>query len=222
MIYYLVEDKYINKYEVVFEKDKIIKIRDEIIKNCSLKSNESRESTLEKEEFIRNNTNELNKIESIIIKDTNRVSSYSDTSEDKKVYNYKYIRVKYPYLVELINRILNNDSQSLNELLNNYKIEVPQNYNVLIDSILSDIKHNNYTSLNDGLSKMEEAKKYIELKELNPNIESTYFYYNSLKENLDFHLIDSLSIEDVMRYNDFFENNKYKYDIKNESILRLK
>ena len=109
MFYFSKNDETIKKYQVNFDKEEIEKIKTKIINNCSRRTHVIRESTLAPNELVNNPLSE--KISHLEMKNTGRTISYSDTSEDKTLYEYDYILVTYPQLVSLIERLLNGDEK---------------------------------------------------------------------------------------------------------------
>ena len=89
MFYFSKNDETIKKYQVNFDKEEIEKIKTKIINNCSRRTHVIRESTLAPNELVNNPLSE--NISYLEMKNTGRTNSYSDTTEDKTLYEYDYI-----------------------------------------------------------------------------------------------------------------------------------
>ena len=99
MIYFRKNDEVIEKYQVDFDKEEIEKLKKEIINNCSFIQHEEYESDYSPrftDEIIRNFT--YTPIE--------KEKEYFEETRD--IYRYSYDEYKPPYLVKLINQLLNN------------------------------------------------------------------------------------------------------------------
>ena len=213
MIYYIVGERFITKYDVSFDEEVLLDIRQSLIDNCSFVTRETTMSNLDEEKFLKFSSDEYSEIY-----DLNKIEQDDDSSINK----YTYIIKKYPKLVKIIDGILNKDCNSLYELFNTYEVECPLNYQEMINEIVSDIKHNNYEDINEANSKIDYARKCIELKELNKNIQSTYYYYHLLKNSISFLAIDNINLVSVYHYNSFFENGNYEFDENTEKVLKIK
>ena len=204
MFYFSKNGETIKKYQVNFDKEEIEKIKSKIINNCSRRTHVIRESTLAPNELVNNPLSE--NISYLEMKNTGRTISYSDTSEDKTLYEYDYILVTYPQLVSLIDRLLNGDETAFYDIMD-YKIEYPTNYNELLREEYKDTKKLADISLEEVIKKAENIEGLKEEKELNKNQQSTDAYYNQLLRLIKLDLIDSLSISELEKVESFFNVN---------------
>lgn len=204
MFYFRKNDKTIKKYQVSFDKEEIKKIKKEIINNCSKRTHVIRESTLSPGELINNPLGE--KISHLKKKNTGRTTSYSDTSEDKTVFEYDYILITYPYLVFLVDNLLSGDEAAVYDIVN-YKIEYPTNYDDLLIQENEKIHKLVDSNIEEVIKKAEILKRILEEKELNKNQQNTDVYYNQLMGLIKFDLIDSLPTSELGRIESFLNIN---------------
>ena len=156
------------------------------------------------------------KISHLKKKNTGRTTSYSDTSEDKTVYEYDYILITYPYLTFLVDKLLSGDETAIYDMVD-YKIEYPINYDELLtqergeinrlvdnnqEEVIKKIAPEDYTKKKEKLKELEDLLK---AKELNKNQQSIDVYYNQLVGLIKFDLIDSLPISELGRIESFLE-----------------
>lgn len=204
MLYFRKNDETIEKYQVSFDKEEIEKIKKKIINNCSKKTHVIRESTLSSSELINNPLGE--KMSHLKKKNTGRTTSYSDTSEDKTVYEYDYILITYPYLTFLVDKLLSGDETAIYDMVD-YKIEYPINYDELLTQERGEINRLVDNNPEEVIKKAENLKKLLEEKELNKNQQGTGVYYNQLVGLIKFNLIDSLPISELDRIESFLNIN---------------
>ena len=204
MFYVIKNDETINKYQINFDKEEIEKIKKRIINNCSKRTHVIKESTLKPSELINNPLCE--RISHLKKKNTRRTTSYSDTSEDKIVYEYDYILITYPHLVFLVDKLLNDDETAIYNIMD-YKVEYPINYDELLIQENEKIHKFVDNNLEEVIKKVENLKSLLEEKELNKNQQSTEIYYNQLIGLIKFNLIDSLQISELERIESFLNIN---------------
>ena len=137
-------------------------------------------------------------------KNTGRTTSYSDTSEDKTVYEYDYILITYPHLTFLVDKLLSGDETAIYDMVD-YKIEYPINYDELLTQERGEINRLVDNNPEEVIKKAENLKKLLEEKELNKNQQGTGVYYNQLVGLIKFNLIDSLPISELGRIESFLE-----------------
>lgn len=130
------------------------------------------------------------------------------------LYHVVYDEYKYPYLIELIDKLLNNDEEAVNEILNpNFEKE-----QISIDKMINILEEKyNSISLNEIGSKreiLEKLSQLYRLKELNKNQISVIEYYSKVKNFIKLKLIDYMDIELIDRVNKF--NTKSKTYVKNK------
>lgn len=186
MYYFEKNGNYLYKYKVNVDKNKLLELRREIIDNCSEISNE--EVISEKEPSHLENGFE-------------RRCIFKENESNK----YSYLVYKYPYLVELIDRLLNNDNFAFQEL-NTLNVEKIRDINKFKkEKLLNDLEHI------DDLDPDNKVKKYHELKELqksiklNENQKSIIPYYEEVKSLLKPKLIGCFLYDEILRFVNFLE-----------------
>lgn len=208
MIYFMDEGKKRKKYEIVVDKNGLEKLKVEIINNCSMIIHHDCNTTKIPNYYdilrIRNYS-----AEKIGIHKPNDFYASCET-----LYHVVYDEYKYPYLIELIDRLLNNDEEAVNEILNpNFEKE-----QISIDKMINILEEKyNSISLSEIGSKremLEKLSQLYKLKELNKNQISVIEYYSKVKNFIKLKLIDYMDIELINRVNKF--NTKSKTYVKNK------
>lgn len=208
MIYFRKNDEVIEKYQVDFDKEEIEKLKKEIINNCSFIQHEEYESDYSPrfiDEIIRNFT----------YTPTGKEKEYFDETRD--IYRYSYDEYKPPYLVKLINQLLNGNSKAIDEILNydiSTKSSIDDRIN-LANQEFSKIAPEDITKKKEKLKELEELEDLLKAKELNKNQQSIDAYYNQLIGLIKFDLVDSLSISELGRIESFLEIKLSGVEISN-------
>lgn len=206
MIYFRKNDEVIEKYQISFDKEKIEKLKKEIINNCSFIKHEEYES-----DYSPIFTNKI--IRNFKYTPTGKEKEYFE--ETREIYRYSYDEYKPPYLVELINQLLNGNSKAIDKILN-YDISTKSTIDDRIDLANQEF---NKIAPEDIIKKREKLKELEDLlneKELNKNQQSIDVYYNQLVGLIKLDLIDSLPISELGRIESFLEINlSNKVEISN-------
>ena len=208
MIYFRKNDEVIEKYQVDFDKEEIEKLKKEIINNCSFIQHEEYESDYSPrftDEIIRNFT----------YTPTGKEKEYFEETRD--IYRYSYDEYKPPYLVKLINQLLNGNSKAIDEILNydiSTKSSIDDRIN-LANQEFSKIAPEDITKKKEKLKELEELEDLLKAKELNKNQQSIDAYYNQLIGLIKFDLVDSLSISELGRIESFLEIKLSGVEISN-------
>ena len=208
MIYFMDKGRFRTKYEVTADSDGLEKLKLEIINNCSMIIHHDCDTTETPNYYdilrIRNYREEK-----IGIYESNDFYASRET-----LYHVVYDEYRYPYLIELIDRLLNNDEEALSEILNpNFEKE-----QISIDKMIN-ILEEKYESISlreIGAKRemLEKLSQLYKLKELNKNQISVIEYYSKVKEFIELKLIDHMDIELIDRVNKF--NTKSKTYVKNK------
>ena len=209
MIYFRKNDEVIEKYQVDFDKEEIEKLKKEIINNCSFIQHEEYESDYSPrftDEIIRNFT----------YTPTGKEKEYFE--ETRNIYHYSYDEYKPPYLVELINQLLNDNSKVIDQILN-YEISLKSTIDDSIDLAYQEFNRIDNENITKKTEKLKELEDLLKAKELNMNQQNIDLYYNQLIGLIKFNLIDSLPISELGRIESFLEinlSNKVKISDSNE------
>lgn len=205
MLYFRKNDEVIEKYKVNFDKEEIEKLKKEIINNCSFIKHEEYESDYSPrftDEIIRNFT----------YIPTGKEKEYFEETRD--IYHYSYDEYKPPYLVELINKLLNGNSKAIDEILN-YDISSNSSIDDRINIVNQEFTEIDPENIAKRKEKLEELEDLLNAKELNKNQQSIDVYYSQLIGLIKFDLIDSLPISELGRIESFLEIKLSGVEISN-------
>lgn len=199
MLYFRKNDDVIEKYQVNFDKEKIKKLKQEIINNCSFITHieyESDYAPILSNEIVRNFT----------YTPTGKEREYFEETRD--IYHYSYDRYEPPYLVALINQLLllNDNSKVIDQILN-YEIASKSTIDDKIELAYKEFKEIDPENATKKTEKLKELENLLKAKKLNINQQNIDLYYNQLIELIKFNLIDSLPINELNKIESFLEIN---------------
>ena len=199
MLYFRKNDDVIEKYQVNFDKEKIKKLKQEIINNCSFITHIEYESDcapILSNEIVRNFT----------YTPTGKEKEYFEETRD--IYHYSYDRYEPPYLVALINQLLllNDNSKVIDQILN-YEIASKSTIDDKIELAYKEFKEIDPENATKKAKKLKELENLLKAKKLNINQQNIDLYYNQLIELIKFNLIDSLPINELNKIESFLEIN---------------
>ena len=142
---------YINgkEYEVEFNKEELIELKKEIIQNAS---------TVNHKSYISSNGPFYRKRKNDPISIDNYTRTYKYDDEDGiEYFHHDFDEVKYPYIVLLINRLLEDDFTALNEI---YRPDLTKEFSPTEDEINSiiDRLQSKTTSIESKIKLTEELK----------------------------------------------------------------
>ena len=197
MLYFRKNDDVIEKYQVNFDKEKIEKLKQEIINNCSFITHIEFES-----DYTPRLSNEI--IRNFKYTPTGKEREYFE--ETRKIYHYSYDRYEPPYLVTLINQLLNDNSKVIDQILN-YEIPSKSTIDDSIDSAYKEFKEINPENVTKRAEKLKELEDLLKAKKLNINQQNIDLYYKELMELIKFNLIDSLTLSELNKIESFLEIN---------------
>ena len=199
MLYFRKNDDVIEKYQVNFDKEKIKKLKQEIINNCSFITHieyEGDYAPILSNEIVRNFT----------YTPTGKEREYFEETRD--IYHYSYDRYEPPYLVALINQLLllNDNSKVIDQILN-YEIASKSTIDDKIELAYKEFKEIDPENATKKVEKLKELENLLKAKKLNINQQNIDLYYNQLIELIKFNLIDSLPINELNKIESFLEIN---------------
>lgn len=202
------------KYEVVFDKDVLSKLKYEIIDKCSLITHfDYKDTNLPKmygiDDYLKyRNYSEIK----VGIREYN---DFYSTPED--LYRIIYDKYTFPYLIELINKLLDNDINVLKEIYNiNYKKEI-LSIDEKIERQKKLIEDLDNSKVDKKIEELEKLKVLIKQKDLNKNQVNVNKYYSKVKGIISFYLVDRISYREVKRVCNFYDqifDVQYINDIK--------
>ena len=221
MFYYKLVDGKLFKYNVLFNKDKIEKLKDEIIDNCSFIKHVELDSDygpyFSDYRYVRNYR----------YYDTGKDMEYFE--ETRSIYHYSYDLLEPTKLVNLINALLNGNSEAIDEIMN-YRIyktsKIDRDIKAKNKEFANLLASNNIKKKKEVLKELEEL---IKLKDLNKNQVSEEEYYKQLLNLIKFDLVDKVNLGDVYRMERFFNTefirinyNKNKTKSHVKSLIKRK
>ena len=170
MIYFDRKDNKITKYNITFDKEKLIELKEEIIDNCSKITNYNYIDTKKPSSSHNFSLKNFKKVK-IGIKD----NEYYYDNDDKVIYRYIYDKYEYPYLVEIIDGLLLGNAKYLGELFNPSK-EKEISFKEQATKLVSEINSEDIEKI-VKLEKIKELEKLITDYKANINMKSLYPYY---------------------------------------------
>ena len=227
MYYYKKEGKNIIKYDVIIDKEKLTKLRYEIIERCShikhVKDIETRGMV-----SFRTNKTILDHIRNYSEKYVG-IREYNDfysIPEDEYLVEYDYY--KHPHLIQLIDDLLNGNTNSI-EKITKYKEEIEDHEKDILEEQQEILKKlNSMTEINkqkqiDLLNKnQEKLLEYCKEKELNKNQVSSNEYKNRVLSCITLNQKEIISYKMVLKVMKFLidSNNKTTENDLNK-VLKL-
>lgn len=203
MYYYVKNNDKIEKYEVQFDKEKLKKLRIEIINNCSEITHKEYDDTREPNYF------DYLKIRNYKRKEIGKVEG-RDYQPDKTLYHLSYDEYIFPYLVTLIDRLLADDIEALNEIFNQVTKKETLPIELRIQTLSNEIDKISNLDTKKKIKELEKLQKLIETQKLNSNQLPVTIYYPKVQQLINLIYINSMKIEDIERLESFFGANAQK------------
>lgn len=194
MVYLKRNNDVAEKYKVDFDKERIEKLKNEIVNKCSFIEHKEYES----DSYI---SIDVNTVKNFMC---NLIGKKEYFEEVRDVYFYQYDEYNPPYLVELINRLLKDDSSAIEEILN-YDISHELSIDDKIALVNKEFIKIDSKDITKRKEKLKEIERLLKVQELNKDQQSIEFYYNQLIGLINFDLIDSISISKISRVESFLE-----------------
>lgn len=169
-------------------REKLLKIRSEVIEKCSEVIHRDYEDT--NGPNIRNSLKIRNYV-SFPVSKSNRIEG--------RTYRYVYEEYKFPYLVNIIDRLLRNDINAVNDL---YKIDLSKEITLFEDKIervcveLDSIPNRN---IKDKRAKLDELEYLLVQSEYNRRQVSVVPYYQMVIDLIEMHKVKSASLQLILK-----------------------
>ena len=203
MYYYVKNNDQIEKYKIEFDKEKLKRLRIEIINNCS---------EITHKEY--NDTIEPNYLDYLKIRNYKRQKlgtvEGKGYSPDKTLYHLSYDEYTYPYLVTLIDKLLEDGTETLTEIFEEKQEKEILSFAERIEILSQEIDQINNLDTKRKISELEKLQKLLETQKLNSNQLPVSLYYPKVQELIDFKYISSMKIEDIEKLEAFFGVNPHK------------
>ena len=194
MVYLKRNNDVVEKYKVDFDKERIEKLKNEIVNKCSFTEHKEYES----DSYI---SIDVNTVKNFMC---NLIGKKEYFEEVRDVYFYQYDEYNPPYLVELINRLLKDDSSAIEEILN-YDISHELSIDDKIALVNKEFIKIDSKDITKRKEKLKEIERLLKVQELNKDQQNIEFYYDQLIGLINFDLIDSISISKISRVESFLE-----------------
>lgn len=194
MVYLKRNNDVAEKYKVDFDKERIEKLKNEIVNKCSFIEHKEYES----DSYI---SIDVNTVKNFMC---NLIGKKEYFEEVRDVYFYQYDEYNPPYLVELINRLLKDDSSAIEEILN-YDISHELSIDDKIALVNKEFIKIDSKDITKRKEKLKEIERLLKVQELNKDQQNIEFYYDQLIGLINFDLIDSISISKISRVESFLE-----------------
>ena len=210
----------IEKYEIVFEKDKLENLKKRIINNCS---------EIDYYEIESDCSPEFNDRDYIKNFDFTFIKRKENHEEIREIYRYTYEKYTPPYLVILIDSLLSGNMLALSRILEydaSEKVDIDGKIEKVKNELVELIKTEDFDiDKKDSLD--AELKRLKHKQRLNRNQQSVSSYYKELLKLIKFELVDTISMEDAKKAEMFFErtligNNLYINEEKDCKHLIIK
>ena len=207
MIYFSKKENEIEKYHVNFDKKEIEKLKRIIIDNCSF---------IEHIEYEGDYSPRFNNriIRNYISYPTGKRKEYFE--ETREIDFHSYDEYKPPYLVELINQLLNDNSEVIDEILN-YDTSSKNNIDEKINLINQQFNEIDPDNINKKKEKLVELENLVNSKEFNKGQQNIDLYYDKLMSLIKFELVDTITINELNNVASFLEIN----ESTNKSFIKL-
>lgn len=212
MYYYHENENYIFRDEITIDKYELKKLRRDVINNCSLivhtEYNTDYAPTLD-ESLVRNYKEDF-------------VCEKEYFEETRDVIHYSYDELIPPKLVNLIDRLLNEDPTVIQDI-RNYDYKSEKTIDDMIEEKNKELENTDEKMYDKRIVILQELKKLAQDKELNKNQHSTEEYYRRLCSFINcseqFRIPKSdLNLNNVLEFLDIelkLENGRLVYIQKN-------
>ena len=218
-MYYYKKDESgrIEKYSIVFNKEALIALKIEIINNCSEISHKEVTGPL----TVAPNHFDFLRIRNYKEVKEGRVHSRDFYSQNEVIYTFSYDLYEPPYLVELIDELLEGNIEAMEEIINPSFKKEKESFNDRIQKLeeeISNIPNLNYA---EKVSKLEDLKNLVETAKLNSNQEDVRKYYKKVADEISLWLVDTIDIDHVEKVISFFDLSKDNIKTLNQNFLYL-
>lgn len=192
MFYFKKNNDVIEKYKVDFNREEVKALKIQIIDNCSLIEHKEYRSTIyprfTDKSLIRNFHSTC-------------IGEKEYFEETKDVYLFSYDEYKPPYLTTLIDKLLKQDTSTIDEILN-YDLSSSISLEDKINLVWQEFTQIDIDDIFLKKEKLKELEDLLNYKELNKN-NNLVLYYNKLIKLINFELVDRILISDLERVENF-------------------
>lgn len=199
MIYYKKGSNFVTKYDVVYDKEKLIELRDEIINKCSLVTIEN-----EKTHNIENNNFEFYERRNVNKK---LVEIKDKDYYDQKIYSITYEKYLYPSIVIYINQIIQNDDvDALQKLINKDDMSNRTLYSKACALALKKFNETPMSRFDEKKAALDRLQELMNNKDNNDDKEAVLpYYYDKVMNLFKFDEVDKAFSEELVKVLKFME-----------------
>ncbi|MBR1376253.1 MAG: hypothetical protein IJ565_00335 [Bacilli bacterium] len=202
MNYYVREGNVISKYNVIYDKVILKRLKREVIDNCSvIKKHE------ETTNYITDIVDGSYEIRNMTKKAIGEKEYYEET---RTVYHITYDKYIYPRLVYIIDRLLKNDLSVLSELYAGTEDDANKILNDQIQLISDELDNIDNKDVYKKKQKLDELEHLLENVELNKNQKPIAPYYELLKSMINMTKVGEMPVETIDEVNEFFDSKPNK------------
>ena len=193
MYYFKVKEDVIEKYQVIYDREKLTALNDRIIDECGeLKHREHETEDLMSAAVSKHVKN---------YKSTRIMNKEYDT-ETRPVYHISYDEYVPPTLSRLIDRLLDGDASIVGEILN-FKVPTVEGAYAKINSILAEVtddsaEEKDCEKMFNAMESALEEKDFAEKHEIGP-------YYDALMKEIELKLVAVLPMSKIREFEIFFD-----------------
>lgn len=204
------------KYEVIIDREGLEELKYKIINEYSIIEHIEKDDTFGFRDlsiygYLRRRNYREKKI---------GVREYNDFySMPETLYHYSYDYYLFPYLIDLIDKVLEDKIDCLSDIYNiNYSKElVPLDKRVeKINKEIDNLDNSNYKKID----RLNELKNLLEQIKLNKNQKNVYKAYELVRKHIKFRLIDSIDKKQVKNVVSFFQINYTLKVVSDKKVLQ--
>ena len=201
MIVFSINDDDVMKYDVIFDNEKLNKLKFEIIEKCSLIEHKDYESTVFPKMYgIMDYLKYRNYSEKKV-----GIREYNDFySLPEDIYRLTYDKYNFPYLVELIDKLLSGDITVLEYIYYKRSEKELIPIDKKIEALNSVIEKTSNDDTNKKIELLGQLSELIKQKEINKNQEDVDEYYKKVRKLIFFREIDTLKRAELERVLEFY------------------
>lgn len=219
MYYFEQENNEIKKYKISYNKKEIESLRLKAINNCS--------------EIIHKNDRSSGRLTRESADDKLKIRNYKeeylgweeDRWGERSVYELTYDEYNFPYLVTLIDRLLNNDVNVLIEIFNpDFSKENIVTIDEMVKRMMKELDEMDNLDRKRKKAKLDELQSLLEKAQSNKNQESVAKYYDELQKLIVIEYMDSIELDSVIRIASFYEKpiSTFSFNDTPKKVLHLK
>lgn len=203
MHYYKQTNTNVEKYQVTINKQELQALKDEIINNCS---------KIIHYDYIGNrfpNFLDKQKIRNYHSSITEETKNHITTAS----YHITYDHYNYPYIVCLINRLMDYDMSAIDEILNPCMEKEQNDFRYELQELKKELVNSKAWDVNDREELYEKIRNLLQQIKLNKDRKPVYGYYDTLKDLLKLNFVEAIPIKNIKDIETFYEEDNL-FDIK--------